>query len=315
LSGVNSSATNGWNGIEGGTSGTGAGVYGLHLPNTGTGTGVRGYSNSVDGVGVRGARINTGGIIGWGGLFQNDLGYTGFFGAASDIKTKKDVNGIDDALGIILSLNPVTYKFDMEKYPYLGLNTEMEYGFIAQELAEILPELVRVKKLDKNACKVQNKKSLTKADYEEFAMVDYTRIIPINTKAIQEQQIQITELQGQLEDKINIDITNLIPLRIIASPTARLDAEDLFVADENSKAYVIGVLNQDNNGTLEIQTTGIVEIEVDNSNGLITAGDFVTVSNLGKAIKSLTSEWVIGVAVSNQMNGLVKVRIDIRFKQ
>ena len=74
-------------------------------------------------------------------------------------------------------------------------------------------------------------------------------------------------------------------------------------------------MNQDNNGTAEIQTTGIVEIEVDNSNGSITAGDFVTASNLGKAIKSLTSEWVIGVAVSNEMNGLVKVRIDIRFKQ
>jgi hypothetical protein len=36
---------------------------------------------------------------------------------------------------------------------------------------------------------------------------------------------------------------------------------------------------------------------------------------MGKAIKSLTSEWVLGVAVSNEVNGKVQVRIDIRFKQ
>ncbi len=84
--------------------------------NTGShfGIGVRGHSNSVDGVGVRGSRINTGGLNGWGGIFLNDLGYTGFFGAASDIKTKKDINGIDNAFSIVLSLNPVTYNFDIK---------------------------------------------------------------------------------------------------------------------------------------------------------------------------------------------------------
>jgi CTP:phosphocholine cytidylyltransferase-like protein len=103
--------------------------------------------------------------------------------------------------------------------------------------------------------------------------------------------------------------------RIIASSNARLDAENLFIADSNSKAYVIGVLNEENNGVSVIQTSGIVQVEVDASNGSIMAGDFVTTSNLGKAIKSLSSEWVIGVAVSNEINGLVEVRIDIRFKQ
>ncbi len=190
----------------------------------------------------------------------------------------------------------------------------MEYGFIAQELAVVLPELVRVKKLDINACKTQGKNSLTEADYEDFSMVDYTRIIPINTKAIQEQQTQISELQHQLNHITDIDISGLIPSRIIASSNARLDSEDFFVANENSKAYVIGVLN-DNNGVTEIQTSGIVEIEVDDANGLITTGDFITTSNMGKAIKSLTSEWVLGVAVSNEVNGKVQVRIDIRFKQ
>ena len=107
----------------------------------------------------------------------------------------------------------------------------------------------------------------------------------------------------------------MTPSRIIASTNARLDAENLFIADENSKAYVIGVLNEGNDGVSEIQTTGIVEIDVDNANGQILAGDFVTTSNLGKAVKSLTSEWVIGTAISNEIDGIVQVRIDIRLKQ
>ena len=107
----------------------------------------------------------------------------------------------------------------------------------------------------------------------------------------------------------------MAPSRIIASSNARLDSENLFLADENSKAYIIGVLDLNSDGSSGIQTTGIVDIEVDDTNGQIIAGDFVTTSNLGKAIKSIDSEWVVGVAVSNEINGHVEVRIDIRFKQ
>lgn len=34
----------------------------------------------------------------------------------------------------------------------MGLNKEMEYGFIAQEVQAILPEVVREKKMLTNAC-------------------------------------------------------------------------------------------------------------------------------------------------------------------
>jgi hypothetical protein len=39
-------------------------------------------------------------------------------------------------------LNPVTYHFDLEKSTYMGLSTEKEYGFIAQEVREVLPEII-----------------------------------------------------------------------------------------------------------------------------------------------------------------------------
>ncbi len=207
ISGYNQGTANGYNGIEGITnySGTGfipAGVFGLAINASLThrAIGVRGAANGRDGVGVYGSRQNTGGILGWGGVFYNDLGYTGFFGAASDEKAKKNIRTISGAIDIVNQLNPVTYDFDLEKYPNLGLNTEMEYGFIAQEVRSILPEIVRTKKLDTNACSEAGLATQLKDESEEFVVMDYTRIIPILTKAIQEQQVLIEKLEQRIQE-------------------------------------------------------------------------------------------------------------------
>jgi len=227
LSGYNSSATSGYNGIEGITNynGTGfipAGVFGLAINTslTHVAIGVRGTANGRDGVGVYGSRQNTGGVLGWGGVFYNDLGYTGFFGAVSDERTKKDILKIENAINIISQLNPVTYNFDLEKYPNMGLNEEMEYGFIAQEVREIIPEITRIKKLDANATLEIKSQQQIENKSESFVVIDYTRIIPILTKGMQEQQkiienqnVKISTLENKLavlETRINalIDTQN-----------------------------------------------------------------------------------------------------------
>jgi polyhydroxyalkanoate synthesis regulator phasin len=206
LSGYNQGATNPYNGIEGitaysGTTNAPAGVFGLAISASLThrAIGVRGAANGRDGTGVQGSRQNTGGVLGWGGLFLNDLGYTGFFGAASDLRLKKDVKPIYSALDIVNKLKPVTYKFDIDKYPYMGLNTELEYGFIAQEVKQVLPEIVREKYLPLNATQEVNPNSPNESKQEVFNIMDYTRLIPILTKAIQEQQKTIEELQKKVE--------------------------------------------------------------------------------------------------------------------
>jgi hypothetical protein len=300
VSGVNSSAANGWNGLEGGTSGTGAAVMGLHLPTTGYGIGVYGVTNSP--------------LAAWAGLFTGDVGSsTGFF-MASDYRWKKNIASIESVIDKVMNLEVKSYRMRASEFPGMNFNpNKIQFGFIAQDLKEIFPEIVQQKAIpDPTAT---NSLSDQKEMVEGYYTVNYISLIPILTRAIQEQQVQITELQEQLDFKADIDASSLTAYRIIASSNARLDAENLFIADSNSKAYVIGILNEENNGVSVIQTSGIVQVEVDASNGSIMAGDFVTTSNLGKAIKSLSSEWVIGVAVSNEINGLVEVRIDIRFKQ
>jgi hypothetical protein len=44
-----------------------------------------------------------------------------------------------------LNLNPVEYNYDTDNYPYAGFRSEKSFGFIAQELETIIPELVKEK--------------------------------------------------------------------------------------------------------------------------------------------------------------------------
>lgn len=205
ISGHNTNAANTYNAVEGITSYNGTafiptGVFGLgiDLSLTHTAVGVRGTVNGRDGIGVLGTRQNGAGA-GWAGLFIEDLGYTGFFGAASDESLKKNIEPIKQALDIVDQLNPVTYNFDLEKHPNMGLNREMEYGFIAQEVRTVLPEIVREKNLPKNATVEVNPNEPQAADMGKFVVMDYTRIIPILTQAIKEQQDIIKEQNERIQ--------------------------------------------------------------------------------------------------------------------
>ena len=267
--GSNTSTANGFSGIEGSTAGTGTGIKGMHMSTTSFGIGIEGTTNNPVGA--------------WAGIFMGDIGLTGNIFNISDLRFKKNIQPVTNMLEKIMDLDVKRYNLRADEYPGMSFNpNKTEIGFIAQDLKEVFPELVQQKALPDPSTPNTNKQN--KEMVEGYYTVNYISLIPILTKAIQEQQNQISELQHQLNHSTDIDISGLIPSRIIASSNARLDSEDFFVANENSKAYVIGVLN-DNNGVIEIQTSGIVEIEVDDANGNITTGDFVTTSSMGKAIK------------------------------
>ena len=204
FSGENSSTSNGYNAIEGVTSysGTGftpSGVFGLAIDNTAStvAIGVRGATNNTDGYGVLGSRLGSSGVLGWGGVFVNDLGYTGFFGLASDARLKKNVKEIDNALSLIQNINGVTYDHKLDEYPNMGLSNGKQYGFIAQELEKIIPELVREKHLPTNGTKIVDKNNKNELKNEIFKTVNYPALIPVLVEAIKEQQIQIEELKNK----------------------------------------------------------------------------------------------------------------------
>jgi hypothetical protein len=106
----------------------------------------------------------------------------------SDIALKRDVADFTSAMDVIKKLRPRTYFFKQSNFPNLHLPSEKQYGFVAQELESVLPELVRT---SKTAVQVAN----GERKMQEIKAVNYIELIPVLTKALQEQQQQIDELK------------------------------------------------------------------------------------------------------------------------
>jgi hypothetical protein len=94
----------------------------------------------------------------------------------SDYRLKKNIKPLENGISTVLKLNPVNYekKNSLESSNY----DKKENGFIAQEIQKVLPYIVDEGK-----------------DKDRLLSVDYTSIIPVLTKAIQEQQVIIEQLK------------------------------------------------------------------------------------------------------------------------
>ena len=112
------------------------------------------------------------------------------FSNASDRRLKKDIVDTRYGLNTILELRPVDYQ--------MKSNNLEQIGFIAQELKPIVPEAV-------NGIEGDLEKG-------ETLSVAYTTLIPVLTKAIQEQQALIENQQQSIEaqDKVNQEQTKII---------------------------------------------------------------------------------------------------------
>ena len=103
---------------------------------------------------------------------------TGNVTAYSDARLKTDVNTINNALGICGKLRGVSYKWIANGKPSIGV--------IAQEVEEILPEVVLTNvTTDPNTGKTTEVKS-----------VDYGKIVGVLINAINELKAEIEELKG-----------------------------------------------------------------------------------------------------------------------
>ncbi len=98
------------------------------------------------------------------------------YNTTSDARLKRDFTDYD-ALALISRLNPVQFKWKDGK-------DDIQHGFIAQEIYEVLPEAVSVGGEDPQT--------------EPWSM-DYGKLTGVLTKAIKEQQAQIEALKLEIE--------------------------------------------------------------------------------------------------------------------
>ena len=89
----------------------------------------------------------------------------------SDIRFKKDIQPIHNALQIIESLHGVTFKWKTDNQPSIG--------FIAQQVQQVLPQIVTT-----NA--------------QGYESLDYSKITPVLVEAVKQQQTEIVKQQDQI---------------------------------------------------------------------------------------------------------------------
>jgi hypothetical protein len=214
--------TSNYSGVYG--SGTQHGVYGYSNANHGvhgysySGNGVYGqsYSNyagyfiSLNSYGIRAATTN--GF--YAGVFDGNVWTSGSY-ITSDKNVKKNVGDLSNAMGIINQLKPKNYEYLTDgKYTALNLPQGTHYGLIAQDLEQVLPNLVKeaprelrlsapedaieTASDDDPASAVTSDQALQapprgKITTETINLkaVNYDELIPIMIKAMQEQQRQI----------------------------------------------------------------------------------------------------------------------------
>ncbi len=92
----------------------------------------------------------------------------------SDARAKTNIKNISYGLSTLNKLRPVSY--NLVKNPS-GNNNHTELGIIAQELEQIMPELV-------------------KTDNDGKKLVNYTGLIPVLIKSIQELQKEVAALKA-----------------------------------------------------------------------------------------------------------------------
>ena len=100
---------------------------------------------------------------------------------ASDYRLKRDIQPMSKyGLSTVMQLKPVSYFYKADK------TNHPEVGFIAQEVQKIVPEVVSGTEGD-----------ITKG---ETLGLSYGNLVPVLTKAIQEQQATIEALQKQIDE-------------------------------------------------------------------------------------------------------------------
>ena len=101
------------------------------------------------------------------------------FPTSSDKRLKKNIEDAPSAIDKILTAQVVSHD-------WIDDNTHVDYGFVAQDLQSIIPQAV-----------------IEGTDKEDGSInmpwgVDYSKIVPLLTKAIQEQQAIINDLKARV---------------------------------------------------------------------------------------------------------------------
>jgi len=99
---------------------------------------------------------------------------------SSDRRLKTQIQSIQYGLNTLMDLQGVSYLWNSQEFPQWDFDEGIQLGFIAQELEQVIPELVST-------------------DEEGFKSIDYVKVIPILVEGMKELKAENDELNTRLE--------------------------------------------------------------------------------------------------------------------
>ena len=116
-------------------------------------------------------------------------------------------------LGKISALRPVSFYYKSKGVSSMQLPEELQYGFVAQEMEQVFPDLVTTEVIDLNLTgsggrNEGEQKGNPESNKQEFKGINYIGLISILTQGMKEQQEQIKQLKAK-NDELEIRIKTL----------------------------------------------------------------------------------------------------------
>ncbi len=136
----------------------------------------------------------------WAGYFHGNVNATatGYFVngifVASDAQLKTNIQPLVDPMSLIMQLQPHQYDFLTEEFPQMSLPSGPQVGMLAQELEEVIPNLVR----NTSIAAVWDSLGEEVTPAVAYKAVNYAGLVPYLVGAIQQQQATISQLQDQI---------------------------------------------------------------------------------------------------------------------
>lgn len=149
------------------------------------------------------ASSNGGTSANYAGYFAGNVFTTGSY-LPSDENLKENVVSLENGMEIINQLEPKTFEYKSDDFPTMNLAEGLQYGLIAQEVEDILPELVSENTHPAEYDSLGNEIS----PEIQFKGMKYEQLIPIMIKGMQEQQTVITSKDSIIND-LNARLTLL----------------------------------------------------------------------------------------------------------
>lgn len=109
-----------------------------------------------------------------------------------DTEIKKNIRPLSGTLNSVLKLEPKTFEYNTEKFSQFKFNTGKQYGFLAENVVDAFPQLVKVKYYTFPVAK-------NSTQTVSVNIVDTQSLVPLLVASIQELHAEIEKLKAEVK--------------------------------------------------------------------------------------------------------------------